>query len=132
VIDLHYLLLSALLAWLMLMTAAFLRNRGWTPEGVRLGLGNRDNIPDPTPLAGRADRASKNMLENLLLFTAVLVAARLAGADPDGTTLGAAIFFWARLAYWVVYLAGVQGLRSVIWAVGLGGIALIAWHALAV
>jgi uncharacterized MAPEG superfamily protein len=65
------------------------------------------------------------MLENLLLFTAALVAARLSGAEPARLALGAHIFFWARLAYFPVYLAGVRYLRTAIWAVGVVGIGVI-------
>src|SRR5260370_38388600 len=105
--DLHYLVLSAILAWVMLLSASVLRSHGWGPVGIRVMLGNRDNVPEPTPVAARADRAARNMLENLVLFTAVLAAARLAGASGADLTLGAPIFFWSRLPYLPPLLAGV-------------------------
>jgi uncharacterized MAPEG superfamily protein len=40
--------------------------------------------------------------------------------------LGAKLFFGARLAYWPIYLAGIVGLRSAVFAVGATGLALIA------
>ena len=55
-------------------------------------------------------------MENLLLFIAVFVAARAAGADAK---LGAAVFFFVRLAYFFVYLAGIRYVRSALWAVAL-------------
>ena len=61
--DTTVLVLSAILLWLMIMTAAALRSQGCTPGGVARAFGNRDNMPEPTPLAGRAERAAKNMLE---------------------------------------------------------------------
>ena len=39
--------------------------------------------------------------------------------------LGATIFFWARLVYWPVYLAGIVYLRTLIWFVSLFGLFLI-------
>ena len=126
--DLHYLVLSSILAWVMLLTASVLRAHGWSPAGVRVMLGNRDDVPAPTPVAARADRAARNMLETLVLFTAVLAAARLAGANGTDLTLGASIFFWARLAYFLLYVAGVRHLRTLAWALSLGGIGLIAAH----
>ncbi|HEV3194354.1 MAG TPA: hypothetical protein VGY54_27835, partial [Polyangiaceae bacterium] len=63
--DLHYLVLSAILACVMLLTASVLRSHGWTPRGIHVMLGNRDDLPEPTPVAARADRAARNMVENL-------------------------------------------------------------------
>jgi uncharacterized MAPEG superfamily protein len=111
--DLHYLALSAALAWLMLITASLLRSRSWTPAGARLAFGNRDDLPEPSPLAGRADRAARNMLEGLLLFTALLAAVRLGGKPAPASA--AALFFWARVLYFGVYLAGIPYVRTAVW-----------------
>jgi uncharacterized MAPEG superfamily protein len=121
--DVHYVLASAGLTWLMIMTSASLRLKEWTPAGVKLGFGNRENVPEPTPVAARADRAAKNMLENMVLFVAVFAAARAAGKSE---VTGAAIFFFARLGYWLVYLAGIPYVRTLLWLVALGGVAMIA------
>lgn len=123
--DLHYLAYSAVLTWVMLMTASLVRARAWTPKGLLVGVGNRDDVPDATPLAARADRAAKNMLENLVLFTVVVCVARLGGVAPEHTALGAAIFFWARVAYFFAYLAGIKVLRTAIWAVSIAGLVMI-------
>ena len=121
--DLRLLVYSAVLAWVMVMTSSGLRTRWW--KGFALSLGNRDDLPAPTPVAARADRAARNMLENLLIFAVLLVAARLGGAPPERVELGAKIFFFARLAYFPVYLAGIRYLRTALWAVGVAGMAAI-------
>jgi uncharacterized MAPEG superfamily protein len=41
--------------------------------------------------------------------------------------MGATIFFWARLAYAVIYLIGIPWLRTLAWFVGVIGMAMIAW-----
>jgi len=41
------------------------------------------------------------------------------------TLLGAQIFFWARLVYAGVYIAGVPWLRTGVWAVAVVGLILI-------
>jgi uncharacterized MAPEG superfamily protein len=123
--DLQYLEYAALLTWVMLMMASLLRARLWTPKGMWLGVGNRDDMPEPSPIAGRADRAAKNMLENLVLFAVVVVIARLAGVERARIAPGAAIFFWARVVYFLVYLAGIPLLRTLVWAVSLAGLAMI-------
>src|ERR1700760_3269774 len=73
---------------------------------------NRDGLPPFSGWAGRAQRAHLNMLENLGIFAlSVLVAKMTARADAT-TALGATIFFWARLIYAIVYLAGIPWLRT--------------------
>jgi uncharacterized MAPEG superfamily protein len=122
--DLHYLALSAVLTWVMLIVASLLRARSWTPAGVKVAFGNRDDVPEPSLLAGRADRAARNMLEGLLLFTALVAAVRLGGkAAPAGA---AALFFWARVAYFGVYLAGIRYLRTLVWIGSVVALAQIA------
>jgi uncharacterized MAPEG superfamily protein len=119
--------LSAGLAWLMISASAFFRAKMWTRIGLRYSFGNREHPPDFSEFAGRADRASKNMLENMTLFIALVAAVHFAGkgADPR-LDLGASVFFWSRLVYWPIYLAGIQVVRTVVWAVSILGMFIIA------
>jgi uncharacterized MAPEG superfamily protein len=128
--DIHLLLLAVLVTWASLMLAASLRARSWTAEGQQLSFGNREAMPDPTPLAGRADRAAANNVENLVLFVAAFAAARLSGAAPESLLLGAHLFVWARCVYVAVYLAGVPYLRTLVWSVSVAGTFLVASAAL--
>jgi uncharacterized MAPEG superfamily protein len=41
------------------------------------------------------------------------------------TVLGTQLFFWGRLAYAVIYLAGLPWLRTASWAVSVVGLVLI-------
>jgi len=125
--EMTALLWSGLLCWLMLLVASLLRAQAWTPAGMQIAFGNRDNLPPPDPLAGRADRAARNMVENLAIFTALIAAVQFSGKANANTQLGATIFFWARLAFWPVYLAGIVYLRTAVWAVSVVGLAMIAW-----
>jgi uncharacterized MAPEG superfamily protein len=128
--DSTILVLSALLTWLMVCNASGLRIQSRQPGGMERAFGNRDNLPEPTPLAGRADRAAKNMVENLAMFVALVAAVHFAGKASEQATLGANIFFWSRLAFWPCYLAGIHYLRTAIWLASLLGMALIAAAAL--
>ena len=119
VTDVHYALSSALLTWLMLMAAAELHTPTWTKVGAKLAVGNRDALPPRSPIAARADRAAKNMIENMVLFVCVFAAVKSTGAD---CTVGAAIFFHARVAYFISYLAGIVVVRSLIWGASLVGL----------
>jgi len=124
--DTTVLALMALLTWLMLITASGLRTQGWRPGGIARAFGNRDDLGEPSPAAGRADRASRNMVENLVLFVALIAAAHFAGKANAQVQLGANLFFWSRVAYWPVYLAGIPVLRTLIWFVSIASLALIA------
>jgi uncharacterized MAPEG superfamily protein len=117
---------SAILTFLMLGTGSYFRNQAWAPGGFKRAMGNRDDLPPPIPISGRADRAAKNMLENLAMFTALVAAVHFAGKSGTLADLGATLFFWARLAYWPTYLAGIAYLRTLIWLVALVGLALVA------
>ena len=89
--------------------------------------GNRDTpAPNaPTVWGARASRAYHNMLETLPIFIIAVVAAHLAGVSTSHTVLGAQLYFWARLAYGVIYIAGIAYVRTIAWLVSLVGIALV-------
>ena len=94
--------------------------------GLPTLAGNREGLPELTGWAGRAKRGHLNMIENMVLFAALVLIAVTAGKANAMTAMGAMIFFWARLAYAVIYVAGISWLRSVAWFVGVIGMALIA------
>lgn len=118
-------LYSAILTWLTLMAASLIRVRGWTWPGTQLAFGNRDNLPEPSSLAGRAERTARNTLENFALFAALALVAVAAGVKSPRVELGAEIFFWARVVYVPVYYAGIVYLRTAVWAVGIVGMAMM-------
>lgn len=96
---------------------------------LKLGLptlaGNREGLAPCTGWAGRAARAHHNMIENLVLFAALVLAAVAAGRTNSTTLLGAQIFVCARLAYAVIYVAGIPWLRTALWLVSVIGLAMI-------
>jgi uncharacterized MAPEG superfamily protein len=85
--------------------------------------GNRE--PPAASSAGRAQRASQNMLESLVPFTALVVAAELANRNNAGTGLGAEVFFAARVVYSMVSLIGLPWLRTAVWCVSIAALLLI-------
>jgi uncharacterized MAPEG superfamily protein len=121
--DLQYLLFSVVLCFVQMLVAATGANQ---QVGLNTLAGNREGLPELTGWAGRAKRAHNNMTENLVLFAALVLVAAVAGKANAMTALGAAIFFWARLAYAVVYLIGVPWLRTLLWFVAVIGMIIIA------
>lgn len=120
--DLKLLVWSAALALVQSVIAV-------TGAMLQVGLpalaGNREGMPEITGWAGRAQRAHRNMLENLLLFTALIAAAHFANRADASVVLGAQLFFWARLAYAGVYIAGLPWIRTGVWAVSVVGLVII-------
>ena len=124
--DLKYLLWSVILAFAMDLAASAVRVNIWTPKGLMLAFGNRESLPSASPLAGRADRAARNMMVSLLLFACVVLAAHLSGKTGGRVELGAALFFWARLAYAPLYWLGIVYLRTAAWFAAIIGIGIVA------
>jgi len=87
--------------------------------------GNREGLAPCTGLAGRAQRAHHNMLESLVLFAALVLVAVVSQKTNAATLLGAQLFFWARLVYAVVYVAGIPWLRTLVWLASVVGMVLI-------
>jgi uncharacterized MAPEG superfamily protein len=115
----------AIVTWLAMLVASLIRAKGWTAAGFRFALGNRDKPPQATPLAGRAQRAANNTLENFVLFAAIALVAQVAGNTDPRIVTGAETFFWARIAYVLVYCAGIVYLRTAVWLVSIVGLGLM-------
>ena len=124
--PLHLLVCMAVFTWIVLMLASLSRAKAWTPRGMLLALGNRADMPEPSAPAARLDRASRNTLENFLLFAALVLAAHAAGTSSSQVTLGAQLFVWSRVAFVVIYWAGIPYLRTLAWGIGVAGLGLIA------
>lgn len=93
--------------------------------GLPALAGNREGLAPCTGWAGRAQRAHRNMLENLVLFAALVLIAVVSDRTNATTLLGAQLFFWARLVYAGVYLAGIPWLRTLVWLASVVGLVLI-------
>jgi uncharacterized MAPEG superfamily protein len=123
--ELMYLVWSAALTVVLVVIAVAAATQ---EVGLPTLAGNREGLPEMTGWAGRAQRAHWNMLESLVLLAILVFAAQLAGRTNAITALGAAIFFWARVAHAVLYLAGIPWLRTVAWGASIVGLFLIFWQ----
>ena len=125
--DLKYLLFSVILTFVQVLVAAIGANQA---VGLNTLAGNREGLGEIPGWAGRAKRAHLNMIENMVLFAALVLIAAAAGKANAMTAMGAMIFFWARVAYAVIYVAGIAWLRTFAWFVSVIGMAIIAWELL--
>jgi uncharacterized MAPEG superfamily protein len=95
-------------------------------KGLPYAAGNRDETVQLAAWAARANRAHRNMVENLPVFAALVLVTQLAGVANETTALGATLFFWGRVVHALVYIAGVPWVRTAAFAVSLVGLFMIA------
>lgn len=94
-------------------------------RGLFVMAGNREDFPPGAGWIGRAHRAHLNMVENMVPFAALVLAAAVTGKANAWTALGAQVFFYARIVHAVVYIIGVPWLRTLAWFACVIGMALV-------
>jgi len=121
--DLTMLVLTALLS--LLMPSIYLIGRVQAPDGMQWALGNRERPLEIAPWAARAIRAHQNLTENLAPFAVLVLVAHVAGKANAMTALGSVLFFAARVGHAAVCIAGLIGIRTLVFFVGTAGELLI-------
>ena len=123
--ELNLLLWSTVLTFVLIMIPAgeALRRNGAKAQG-----GARDDLPEPSIFNKRATRLYKNMLENMVLFAPLVLITHVTESSNSMTLLGAQIFFYARVAHAVIYLAGWPMVRPLAWFTSVVGMGMIAWQ----
>jgi uncharacterized MAPEG superfamily protein len=119
--DLWMLVWTAMLC--LTIPVVYASGRLSSPGGLAYGVGNRDGDPPSAEPAwvGRAVRAHANLVENLAVFAILVLVAHVAGKANAATAYGAVLFFWARVAHFVVYTLGIPWVRTVAFGVGIAG-----------
>ena len=118
--DLWMLTCSCLLA--LLLPNVYVVPLTSTPGGMMWGLGNRDQpLEGQAPWAMRARRAHANLVENLVVFAALVLAAHVSGRANAWTALGSELFFWGRVGHVLTYVAGLVPWRTAAFAVAVAG-----------
>jgi len=120
--ELMYLVWSAALTVILVVIAVL---GGVQEVGLPTLAGNREGLPEMSGWAGRAYRAHRNMLENLILFAILVLVARAVNVSNAMTLLGAQLFFWGRVAHAILYIAGIPWARTAAWGVSVIGLLLI-------
>ena len=123
--TLTYVAWMAVITWLLLLVASLIRARILSAGGLQVATGNREGLPKPTGLAGRAERTARNTLENFVLFAAIALCAHAAGLSSPRIESGATLFFWSRIVYVPVYYLGVEYLRTGVWLVSIAGLGVM-------
>jgi uncharacterized MAPEG superfamily protein len=83
-----------------------------------------DKEPLP-PWAEGAKRAHHNAIENLAPFAALVLTAQLAGAANSLTATACVVYFWARVAHYLVSLSTIPYLRTLTFAISWAAMVVI-------
>ena len=121
--ELWMLVCSALLC--LVIPTVYVAGLALLPGGLLWGLGNRDTALEFPLWVTRARRAHANLVENLAPFAILVLAAHVAGKENATTALGATLFFWARVAHFLVYAAGIPYLRTLAFGIAIIGEVMI-------
>jgi uncharacterized MAPEG superfamily protein len=132
--DLYWLTLTALLTALMalpyvnerILRVGFMSALGYSKESQTGGFDQPSE--KPAAWAKRAHAAHRNAVEGLVVFATLVIVAHLAGLTGGGLVATAAmVYFFARLAHFVFYTAGVPVLRTLSFFVCFGALLTIAY-----
>jgi len=121
--ELKMLFYSAILGIIQLLLAAHFST---LQRGVKWNLSPRDEkVPELTGVAGRLDRAFKNFMETFPFFIAAIIMVQITQMHSTMSSMGAMIYFWARLVYVPLYAAGIPAVRTLVWTVSLVGLIMV-------
>lgn len=115
--EIYWLTLTAM------MTAVF-----WIPYilnrmgalGILGALHPMANTKPSAPWAQRMMKAHSNAVENLVIFSALVVALQLSSTNTSLTAGAAAVYFFARLVHYVTFTLGIPFMRTIAFLVGFG------------
>lgn len=124
----------ASLVWVSTFTAVL-----WIPyvlnRIVVRGIASTVGYPaDPPPLAPWAQRlraAHANAVENLIVFTSLILAAQTMEVSTPLVAVAGTLYLWSRVLHAVVYTLGVPWLRTIAFTGGFVAQMMVAWALLA-
>ena len=124
-VELQYLVWAAILTLFIRIT--------WMFDKVRIrGLLKVTGYPkESEPLSawgGRAWIAHEDAVQNLVIFAVLVLALQLVGHSNAITHAAAAIYFWARLCHFIVYLFAVPRIKTVAFLVAVAAQLALAWQ----
>ena len=116
--ELTYLFLTSLLltlAWVPHIVGQVMVQGLLTPNDYT-NLREQSDFP---AWVRRANRAHVNLVEQFAAFAALVLMAHVLEVSTSTTAMAAAVYFWSRVAHFVVFIAGVTVLmaRTVIFTV---------------
>ena len=87
-------------------------------------------VPDEPALAGwalRAKAAHNNAVANLAIFAPLVLSLGVMSRSTSLSVLACQLYFWARLAHYLVYTFGIPGARTISFVVGWAAQLCLIW-----
>ncbi|HVH37498.1 MAG TPA: MAPEG family protein [Sphingomicrobium sp.] len=118
---------------LLLFVHIFIAVRYKTAQyGRAWNVGARDeDLPPPNAMTGRTARAQANYAETFPIAAVALLGVVLADRTSEMTALGGWIWLGARVVYLPLYMSGIKVVRTLVYTIGMVGIAMVIWPLLA-
>ncbi|SEW28949.1 Uncharacterized conserved protein, MAPEG superfamily [Cognatiyoonia koreensis] len=120
--ELTYLLYAVILLIVHVLAQATFSDLS---KGLGWALGPQDEKRDQNVIAGRIQRALANYLETFPAFVALALLLTVSDTANTTSAFGAALYFWARVAYVPAYASGVPLVRSVTWFASMAGLLIM-------
>jgi uncharacterized MAPEG superfamily protein len=76
-------------------------------------------------LMQRFNASFSNFLVSYPAFISLVVIIALTNSSSDLTALGAAIWFWARIAHIPAHVSGLPVIRTLVWAISIAGLVMM-------
>lgn len=128
-VELRIAALGALLLFIHIFIAVRFKTAQY---GRKWNVSARDEaLPAPNAVTARLIRAQANFQETFPIAVVALLGVVIAGRTSQWTALGGWIWLGARLVYIPLYWAGVPVVRTIVWTVGMVGVAMVIWPLLA-
>jgi uncharacterized MAPEG superfamily protein len=96
--------------------------------GIPALILNRIDGKDEPAWIGRAKRAHYNAIENLVPFAALVLTAHVTGSNNAATAASATVYFWARLAHFVLMTFAIPTTRTIAFTIGWLACLCIFWN----
>jgi uncharacterized MAPEG superfamily protein len=106
----------------ILMTALF-----WMPyiidrileHGLWTAVSNpQPDTPPKSAWAGRMMKGHRNAVENLAIFAPLALAVSFTGVGTSATATACVVYFFARLAHFLIYTLGIPLMRTLTFFIG--------------
>jgi uncharacterized MAPEG superfamily protein len=81
-------------------------------------------------LMQRFNASFSNFLVSYPAFISLVVIIALTNSNSDLTALGAAIWFWARIAHIPAHVSGLPVIRTLVWAISIAGLVMMLYSLL--
>jgi len=123
--ELEYLVWSVVL---LIIHIAIQASGGVLKLGLSYAASPQDEQRQPdSVIVRRINRALHNFLQTYPAFIALALTLAVTQTGTTTTALGAALWFWSRIVYVIIYAAGVSWARTAVWALSIIGLLMMLW-----